>query len=802
MFQRFTEVILGLSGAPVYAIVFALAFLEASAFIGLLFPGELAVLLGGVMAFQDKVSLPLIAVAAIAGAVGGDSAGYSIGKRWGHQLLSTRLGRRVARPKHLARAEDLIARKGGLSVVLGRFTAVLRVLVPGLAGMSKMPYRTFFLFNLLGGVLWAGGLTLVGYFAGNAWRAVERYAARASAVLAILFVAALAIFWSARWAIRNEDLIRAWWRKQLERPKVAHFVARFDQQIRWGVERFNPVGAFGLYLTIGVAASAGLIWAFGAALQDVLVGEELVLIDRPVARFLQTHRAESVTDLMTFLTHLGGPWVVLAVLSLTAAIAAWRLRSMQPAVFLAGAVLGGYLLESSFKVVAPRMRPPLAFSQTEGFSFPSGHTVAAVTLYGGIALIVARSKVRVGIKVSVAATAFLVSLVVAASRVYLGFHFASDAVAGAALGGAALAISATLWAVWERLGRSPELRSVRVHAARRLLKFLFIAGSLGLAVHLVLLSAPGIQRSLLVLKKLNVALIVVALALEVGSNLALAQLYRSSIASFDRDIGFFPALRLSMGMFSLTRILPAGGAAAAVFGAAQLSELEVEPAAGATSVVVAGVLGMATLAAVVGAGAAGSLLRGDLPLGYIAPVVILLSIVVGIGWIAYRIARNVSVMQALVERAERLLTRLRLKPNLTQIHEAVEELSLRMPSGSRLRSLFAWSALNWLLDVAVLWLVFAALGHRLHVGVLLVGYGVANIATALPVTPGGLGLVEAGMSSAFTAFGVPGATAVVGVLGYRLISYWLPVLAGVPQYLVSTHRHRRSKPAFNPANRV
>lgn len=332
---------------------------------------------------------------------------------------------------------------------------------------------------------------------------------------------------------------------------------------------------------------------------------------------------------------------------------------------------------------------------------------------------------------------------------------------------------------------------LRAHAAKRLLRFSFVAASLGLAVHLVLLSAPGIRESFLVLRRLNPGLVLVAIALEAGSNLALAQLYRVSVASFGHEIGYARALRLSMGMFTLARILPAGGAAAAVFGAAQLSELDVEPAPAATSVVVAGVLAMVTLAAIVGLGAAGSLLTGDLPLGYIAPVALLLGMVVGTGYLAHRIARNNSAMQGLVARLEAVLRRVGRTKDLTEIRRVVEELSSRMPSIRELRPMFGWSALNWLLDVAALWLVFAALGYRLHLGVLLVGYGVANVVTALPVTPGGLGLVEAGMSSTFAAFGVPGATAVVGVLGYRLLSFWLPVLAGVPQYVASS-RVRRS----------
>lgn len=788
MLQQVTDGIMGLAGAPVYTIVFLLAFLETSAFIGLVVPGELAVLVGGVLAFQGKVELFPIALVAILGAVAGDSAGYSIGKRWGHRLLGTKLGKRLVRPKHLDRAETFISRKGGISVLLARFTTVLRVLVPGLAGMAQMPYRIFFPYNLLGAILWAGGLTLGGYVAGNAWRNVQRYAARASAILAVLLIAALVVVWVGRWLIRNEDLLRGWGRRLLERPRVAAIVTRFDGQIQWGSKRLEPGGAFGLYLTIGAAISFGLMWAFGAAVQDVIAREELAGMDRPVANLMMNYRAGSVTQLMILITRFGSRPVVLAVLVLAVLITAARMRSIQPAAFLAGAASSGYLLDKILKQLVRRPAPPGALVQAGGYSFPSAHTVAAVIVYGGIAFVVARVTRRVKAGVWAAGIALLIALLVAVSRVYLGVSYASDVVAGAALGGATLAICATAWAVWGSMGRTPELRMVRAHTAKRVVRFAFFAGSLGLAVHLVLLSAPGIRQSLIVFQRLNPGLIAFAIALGAGSNLALAQLYRAAVTAFDHDIGFAPALRLSMGMFTLSRILPAGGAAAAVFGAKELTDLKVPAASGVTSVTVAGVLGMVTLVAIVEVGAAGALLRGDLAPSYIAPMLILLGMLGALAYLVRRTAQNMLVARRLLGRLEGFLGRLGLKVNLSPVGDVMQDLSQRKLTRRDLGPLFGWSALNWLLDVAVLWLVFAALGRRLRLGVLLVGYGVANIAAALPITPGGLGLVEAGMSSALTVMGVPGSAAVVGVLGYRLISYWLPLLAGVPQYLASARR--------------
>jgi membrane-associated protein len=152
-------------------IVFAVPALEASIFLGFVFPGEIACLLGGVLASESKLSLAAVLIAAIAGAVIGDSVGYAIGSRYGDTLLR-KIPHRLVKPEHIERARKLVNRLGGRAVFVGRFTAALRALVPGFAGLSTMSYRRFLIWNAAGGILWAGGVVIAGYLAGNAWKRV------------------------------------------------------------------------------------------------------------------------------------------------------------------------------------------------------------------------------------------------------------------------------------------------------------------------------------------------------------------------------------------------------------------------------------------------------------------------------------------------------------------------------------------------------------------------------------------------------------------------------------------------------
>ena len=166
-------------------LVFLLPALEASAFVGFVVPGEIGVLLGGVLANQHKVSLWQVLVAGIAGAIIGDSIGYEVGKRYGETLLG-KIPNRILKPEHLQRAEESVRRNGGKAVFIGRFTAALRVLIPGLSGMSRIPYRTFLAWNAAGGALWAGGFVLLGYAAGSQYQTVAHNASLFGIALLVL----------------------------------------------------------------------------------------------------------------------------------------------------------------------------------------------------------------------------------------------------------------------------------------------------------------------------------------------------------------------------------------------------------------------------------------------------------------------------------------------------------------------------------------------------------------------------------------------------------------------------------------
>lgn len=188
MVSSIVDHVLHVHGALALAIVFLLPFGESAIFLGFVFPGETAAILAGVLAYEHRIPLALALLAVGLGAILGDSVGYFVGEHWGVRLLEGPLARWV-KPEHVTRTRDAVSRLGGLAVFVGRWTTALRVLVPGLAGVAGIRYRTFLLWNVIGGVCWAVTFVMLGYGAGASWHQVAGTAGRAGLIVLVVAIA-------------------------------------------------------------------------------------------------------------------------------------------------------------------------------------------------------------------------------------------------------------------------------------------------------------------------------------------------------------------------------------------------------------------------------------------------------------------------------------------------------------------------------------------------------------------------------------------------------------------------------------
>ncbi|MCK9924953.1 VTT domain-containing protein [Frankia sp. AgPm24] len=149
-------------------IVLLIVFAESGLLIGFFLPGDSLLFTVGMLISRDEVSTPLPVAVILIGlaAVAGDQVGYLIGRRIGPSLFS-RPNSRLFKREHLEQANEFFAKNGPKSIVLARFVPIVRTFTPVIAGVGGMNYRVFAIYNVIGGLLWGCGITLLGYFLGS-----------------------------------------------------------------------------------------------------------------------------------------------------------------------------------------------------------------------------------------------------------------------------------------------------------------------------------------------------------------------------------------------------------------------------------------------------------------------------------------------------------------------------------------------------------------------------------------------------------------------------------------------------------
>ncbi|RJR29472.1 DedA family protein [Candidatus Microgenomates bacterium] len=157
-----------------YIGLFAMVFAESGLFFGFFLPGDSLLFTAGFLAsqgfFDERILIPLFAVAAILG----DSAGYWIGAKAGKWLMHQKESF-FFKKEYVTKAQDFYDKHGGKTLILARFIPAVRTFVPIVAGMAEMQYTKFLTYNIVGGILWGAGLSAAGYFLGSRIPHVDKY---------------------------------------------------------------------------------------------------------------------------------------------------------------------------------------------------------------------------------------------------------------------------------------------------------------------------------------------------------------------------------------------------------------------------------------------------------------------------------------------------------------------------------------------------------------------------------------------------------------------------------------------------
>ena len=154
--------------------LFAIVFAESGLLIGFFLPGDSLLFTAGLLASQGELNFPVILVGCFVSAVFGDQVGYVFGARVGPSLFR-RPDSRIFRQEYVERARAYFDRHGSKTIVLARFVPIVRTFAPIVAGVSRMEYRTFLTFNIVGALLWAVGVTSLGYLLGETVPSIDEY---------------------------------------------------------------------------------------------------------------------------------------------------------------------------------------------------------------------------------------------------------------------------------------------------------------------------------------------------------------------------------------------------------------------------------------------------------------------------------------------------------------------------------------------------------------------------------------------------------------------------------------------------
>jgi membrane protein DedA with SNARE-associated domain/membrane-associated phospholipid phosphatase len=433
-------------GAWTYLLVGGLAFLETGAFVGLIAPGEFTVILGGAVAGQGRISLPLIIAVTWASAFAGDSVSFLIGHRLGRKFLIKHGPRVGISEKRLNQVETYFDRHGGKTILIGRFIGLVRALAPFIAGSSRMRYSTFAPYSILGTGVWATGLILIGYFSSRSIDEAAGLVGRGLLAFGIFVGIIVGITLLVRYLREPEnrrEVVKWIESRRLLRPLLA-LGRRLRPEAEFLWRRFTP-GMLGLELTTLLAVIAVGSFVLVAYISIVSGDPGPTPGDSTAMRLVEDHlRSGWLTDVAKTVTALGPGAVIWPLTLIAGVVLAMRGRYAEAVVLVAGMVMI-VIATHVIKAAVDRPRPAGGLVDASDASFPSAHA-AYSTLYTYLATIVAVHFARPGVvaRGAVIGAGLAVTALVGLSRVYLGVHYLSDVTAGWALGFTAFALAATV----------------------------------------------------------------------------------------------------------------------------------------------------------------------------------------------------------------------------------------------------------------------------------------------------------------------------------------------------------------------
>ncbi|MBK5231755.1 MAG: bifunctional DedA family/phosphatase PAP2 family protein [Thermoleophilia bacterium] len=422
-------------GAWTYLVVGALSFLETGAFVGLLVPGETALLVGGAVAGQGVINVFLLIAIAWVCAVLGDTVSFYLGHRLGREFIIKHGDRVGITEERYRQVEDYFEKHGGKTVLIGRFLGLVRALSPFVTGSSGMRYRAFVPYSILGAGLQVTLHIMAGYLFARSIDAAAEYVGLVALIIGtviVVSVISLVSFRFLRVPANRVRLVAGMECNRVTRPLVG-LGRRLRPQWDFLVARLTPGGTFGLEVTtlcsiIGVSAFIVIAYT------GIILGDggptpgDLNAFD-----FVDLIQTTWLTDIAKVVTDLGSSTVILFLTAVTAAVLIIKQKWAEATVLLLSTVAIFYGIDI-LKDAVDRPRPTGGLVSYADSSFPSGHAAHSVFYVWFAITIAVRLRPDMVRKTALVLSGIAVTALVGLSRVYLGVHYLSDVNAGWALG--------------------------------------------------------------------------------------------------------------------------------------------------------------------------------------------------------------------------------------------------------------------------------------------------------------------------------------------------------------------------------
>jgi membrane protein DedA with SNARE-associated domain/membrane-associated phospholipid phosphatase len=426
----------GTLGTWTYLLVGLLCFLESGAFVGLVIPGETAIIVGGVVAAQGELDIIVLIALVWSSAVAGDLFSFMLGRRLGREFLVKHGPKVQITEERIEQVERFYDRHGGKAVFLGRWVGLVRAVSPFLAASSGMPLRRFLPYDVLAAGAMGTLFCLVGFIFWHSLDAVLEIAKKGALALGTTIVVVVALVAAVRWlrVEQNRARLEAWVDAHERTPVLGLAIRggrvagrRLAGPARFAWDRLTP-GQLGLELTTLLAVAAVGSFVFFGYLIAIDPATELTAGDRRAARWSDALETSWLTDLAKAVTHLGALPVAGGALLITALMLLWRRHGREGLALLGGLVLtyaGVHITKAAFG----RARPLDPLIDVSGFAYPSGHAAYAVC-WVAIAVALRHAFPRLAVQATLLIIGLALAIAVGLTRIYLRVHWFSDVAGG------------------------------------------------------------------------------------------------------------------------------------------------------------------------------------------------------------------------------------------------------------------------------------------------------------------------------------------------------------------------------------